>query len=344
MGPFILYVCQNAIGDIVTSLPSIHFLKRTYPSSTLSILVNADLADIFDADPNVDRVIYHPANWYDTNFNIDISDDVEDIFGLRSHYDIVVDSMCVEKTARIIEHLNPDKAIGIGFEETLYAYSLPLSLAKWRTWSGGDRTAVECFGDLVELLNVNYCGCEPVLFLTSEARDRGKEWIDSIDHSKRPVVALNPGAGSPIKRWPFEKYIEVAQNLRSDGFLPLFIFGPRETDLFSSYSDLIAQNDCTVYYSETIDVQPLAGILHSCALLISNDCGVMHIGAAIGCRVLALFGPTSSRIWFPYRIPWNQVIEHDFDCRKSCYSGCEQRQCLSSISVNEVLSKVRCML
>ena len=70
----------------------------------------------------------------------------------------------------------------------------------------------------------------------------------------------------------------------------------------------------------------------------------MHVGAAVGCRVLAVFGPSNSHIWFPYRTPWNQVIEKDLPCRSECRDGCESFPCLAEIPPEEVLVKLRTML
>ena len=336
-----LYICQNALGDIVTSLPSIHFLKEKFPTSTLDILVNETFVEVFAADPNIDRVICHPANWFDT----DVSDkDIGNINGLRSHYDIVIDSMCIDTTARLVMFLRPIKAIGIGFAEALHAYNLPLPLTKWKAWSNGDRTVVDCLGDFVELLNVEFKGGEPVLYISSQAQREGEDWINSINHEGNLVVAINPGAGNPAKCWPMEYYLEIAWTLCDEGIKPLFIFGPNETQLFSRYGEEIKQRGGYVYQSECSRIQLLAGILCKCSLLLSNDCAVMHVGAAIGCRVLAIFGPTNSRIWFPYRYPWNQVIEHDYRCRYTCRNGCESLDCLKDISPQEVLIRLRKML
>ena len=93
MGSTLLYICQNALGDIVTTLPSIHFLKQSHPHSTVDVCVNEDLADIFAADPNVDRVIRAPAKWFDTNTGGDLATGFVQVQGFRSNYEVIIDSM-----------------------------------------------------------------------------------------------------------------------------------------------------------------------------------------------------------------------------------------------------------
>ena len=147
-----------------------------------------------------------------------------------------------------------------------------------------------------------------------------------------------------MKRWPMSHYLETARVLRVEGFAPLFIFGPKETELYATHGDQIENMGGFVYRSHNYQIQLLAGILSQCALLLTNDCAVMHVGAAVGCRVLALFGPSDSRIWFPYNTPWNQVIERDMPCRRECCNGCELLSCLARIPPEEVLAKLRTML
>lgn len=268
MGSSLLYICQNALGDIITTLPSIVFLKQSYPHTTLDVCVNEDLADIFAADPNADRVIRAPAKWFDTGTGADLHANIMQVQGFRPNYEAIIDSMCVGRTARLVELLHPVKAIGIGFAETVHAYDLPLPLSQWRTWSVGDRTAVDCFGDLVQVLNQEFRGGEPILYVSQGARREGKAWVHSKNRTGGLVVAFNPGAGHPMKRWPMSHFLEVARVLRNEGFVPLFIFGPKESELYAAYSEQIEDMGGFVYRSDNYQIQMLAGILSQCALLL----------------------------------------------------------------------------
>ena len=158
------------------------------------------------------------------------------------------------------------------------------------------------------------------------------------------MVALNPGAGHPMKRWPMKYFLETARVLRTEGLAPLFIFGPKETELYAAYRHQIEDIGGFTFRSDNYNIQLLAGILCRCALLLTNDCAVMHVGGAVGCRVLALFGPSNSRIWFPYPSPWNHIIERDMHCRHKCRNGCDAIPCLAEITPEEVLIKLNTML
>ena len=141
-----------------------------------------------------------------------------------------------------------------------------------------------------------------------------------------------------MKRWPMRHFITVSQELREKRHLPLFVFGPKEAELQATHREEILAMGGLVYYSEDSRIQPLAGILRRCDLLVSNDSGIMHLGASAGCRVLAIFGPSVSRVWFPYSNSRNRVIERDVACRLGCRGGCTEHACLETILPEEVVS------
>ncbi|HEY9593926.1 MAG TPA: glycosyltransferase family 9 protein, partial [Spirochaetia bacterium] len=102
-------------------------------------------------------------------------------------------------------------------------------------------------------------------------------------------VALHPGSGSPSKRWPRERFVELGRRLRESGRAVAWVTGPAEEDVappgMESWKDLALTD--------------LAGRLAACALFVGNDSGVTHLAAAAGCTTIALFGATSSVTWAP---------------------------------------------
>lgn len=331
-----LYICQNAIGDIITSLPSIHFLKEECKDISLDICISESYTDIFLADIHINSVIAVPEEWYEMNTVLPITDIVSHF---TKHYDLVVDSMCIPQTAELIERIHPKKAIGIGFTDVVHAYDNYLTLEQWAAWDNGDRTASYCFADIVRLYT-NVCSFkEPKLYIVEAAKKQGREWMEEHNPEQRFVIALNPGAGSEAKRWPMSNFIELAQKLKKRGFLPLFIFGPKELSLFQEYSENLAKTGFLIFHSATFSIQllPLAGILNQCGLVISNDCAVMHVSAAIGRPTVGIFGPSRSSIWFPYSREKNRVVEKNVPCRKNCNGFCSHFSCLTDIQSEEVL-------
>jgi len=333
----LLYICQNAIGDIITSLPSIHFLRSR--CAHIDVLVNRQFADIFAVDPYIDRLIYLPSEWFDARFDNHYKLADSRIRALFGFYDVIVDSLCTKATTELIQLLNPALSVGIEFGEQLSVYSRKVDTDRWRSWSDGFRTASDCFGDLVRAYCIEYTTSSPRLYVSDDALVWAQYWYrDQGIDTNSPIVALNPGAGNVAKRWPIDRYIELAAWLHKKQHTVFFVFGPKEMDLFHANIEAVKQSGAHVIHFKDSRIQRLAGLLRNCWLTISNDCAVMHIAAAIGCPTLAIFGPTNSKIWFPYNREMNCVIEQDVPCRQSCISGCDVPICLIDISVSDVVA------
>jgi heptosyltransferase-1 len=105
----------------------------------------------------------------------------------------------------------------------------------------------------------------------------------------RDFVLLNPGAGWGAKQWPAERYGQVARRLAEDGLKSLINFGPGEEPLVRAVelaSDGTAQ-------SVTGSLTELIALTRRARLFIGGDTGPMHLAAALGIPVVAIFGPTN---------------------------------------------------
>ena len=339
MSQYLLYICQNALGDIITSLPSIHFLKNR--CAHVHVVISETFSDLLAADSHIDRLIYFPPEWFDTAYNNCSHYSIDYLTkDFSERYDVIVDSLCTASTIELIQLLNPILAVGIEFGEHLYAYNRMVPVEHWRSWSDGGRNACDCFGDLVRAYCLEYTATSPNLFVCEEAELWAREWLRDreINALGKQLVALNPGAGNVAKCWPFERYLELARWLQSKQYTVIFLFGPKETALFQAHIHTLDQIGAySIHFSDS-RIQRLAGLLRHCSLTISNDCAVMHISAAIGCPTLAIFGPSNSKIWFPYDRDTNGVVERTVSCRQYCISGCNDPVCLSDIAVSDVAS------
>lgn len=99
----------------------------------------------------------------------------------------------------------------------------------------------------------------------------------SVPRTQSGLVAIHPYSGSAKKNWPLERFTDLAGRLGAAEFCE----GPEEgTHRFP-------------------DLGTLAAWLGGAAAYIGNDCGISHLAAAVGCSVVALFGPTDPRVWAP---------------------------------------------
>ncbi|HZP45738.1 MAG TPA: glycosyltransferase family 9 protein [Candidatus Binataceae bacterium] len=126
-------------------------------------------------------------------------------------------------------------------------------------------------------------------------------WWQAVVPAGSRVVAVHPGSGvHEFKRWPVERFVETVRTLQraAPHLLPLLTGNGAERDLCERFRRLyggLTINAVGVFPG----VAATAAILRRCDLLISNDTGVMHLGAAMGVPTVGLFGPTSPIQWAP---------------------------------------------
>jgi ADP-heptose:LPS heptosyltransferase len=111
---------------------------------------------------------------------------------------------------------------------------------------------------------------------------------------RKPVIALHPGAGKIKNRWPVARFAQLASRLHHDLAADLVLcWGPNERDLASEFDCL----DIPLLKFPPGTIRDLAALLTQCNLVVCNDTGVMHISAAVGTPLVAVFGPTDANQW-----------------------------------------------
>lgn len=138
-----------------------------------------------------------------------------------------------------------------------------------------------------------------------EAQVKAWRSRNGLEQDERPVVAFAPGAVGPGKAWPPERYAELADNLTRAGATVWVLGGPNEKTI----AETIRQRGGEHVRDLTgNDLRNAIIALKAADAAVTNDSGLMHISAAIGTPTIAIFGPTSPRLWAPLN-PLAAVIE-----------------------------------
>ena len=160
----------------------------------------------------------------------------------------------------------------------------------------------------------------------------------------RPWIGVGPGSKMPAKRWPVERFAEVASALiASHRVWPVVFGGPEDQDVGAK---LIEGWGCGYNAAGHLAVRPAAAALKKCHLYLGNDTGTMHLAAAGGVACAAIF---SSRDhpgrWYPAG-PGHSVFRTGIDCEGCRLTDCAVRgmECLDRISAREVLAGCRAAL
>lgn len=151
-----------------------------------------------------------------------------------------------------------------------------------------------------------------------------------------PGGGVNPGASLVSKRWPPQRFGDLARRLAGRGLRPLLLGGARDRELAAAVQQ--ASGGAAIDLCGKLTLTVCGAVLARSALFVGNDTGLMHIAAAAGVPVVALFGPTDPAMYAPFG-GGHRVIWHPRSC-SPCFRlprppACAL-ECMESISVDEV--------
>jgi len=144
------------------------------------------------------------------------------------------------------------------------------------------------------------------------------------------VVAIAPGAVGPGKAWAPQNYAALAKNMAEQGADIWVLGGPAEQTIAA---DIAATGGPSVSNLTGNDLRNAIVALAAADLAVTNDSGLMHISAAIGTPTIAIFGPTSPRLWAPLN-PLSAILEPP-----GSYSNIKDRS-TAGVTVERVLEAV----
>lgn len=170
-------------------------------------------------------------------------------------------------------------------------------------------------------------------------RTKAAETLARLNHAEpsKPVIGLCPGAEyGEAKRWPAEYYAEVANRALAQGN-EVWLFGSDKDALVTASINRLTQGRCLdlggrTRLGEAVDLMAL------CDTVVSNDSGLMHVAAALGVKVIAVYG-SSDPHHTPPMSPQADVLWLGLDCspcfKRTCPLG--HLNCLRQIAPERVL-------
>ena len=153
---------------------------------------------------------------------------------------------------------------------------------------------------------------------------------------------ISPGAGSVKKRWPLERFMMVAAELKKRGLQPSILLGPAEVDL-EAVLQHSPQSQPQVVKTRTF--QELITVLESAVIYIGNDSGVSHLAAFLSVPTLVIFGPSDPDRWRPFG-DHVRIVKAASPC-SPCFDtdrpDCPERTCLEEINPDRIVEALEDM-
>lgn len=313
--------------------PALAALKKGFPNSHISLLINPWVREIFDGNPNVDETIIYDERGKERTLKAKI----RFIRSLRNrNFDMGIIMQPRSYKAALFVYLSriPQR---IGYSHSLRNLLLTRRVKPPKA----SVHAIDMFLNIVLSLGVALAGKEPYLPFSPKAEDWADRFLEEKGINRGELlIGINPGAFKQSKRWPEPRYAELSDILIKEFKTKVIIFqGPGENEIIEKVVSLMKEK---AIIAKT-GIKELSALSRKCKLFVGNDTGPMHVAAASGTPVIALFGPAD-----PQRSrPWGRdhvVIKKDLPCSPCSRVVCKELTCMESITVEDVLQAVQSQL
>jgi heptosyltransferase-2 len=179
----------------------------------------------------------------------------------------------------------------------------------------------------------------PSLDLTHIQREAGVELLRSAGwDGQAPLVVVAPGAAyGGAKKWPAASFAAVASSLARDSVVPVLIGTAADAQAGRQVAAAAGGDVNLLDLIGRTDLPTLAAVLAASRGLVTNDSGAMHLAAAVGVPVTAIFGPTDETATHPLGRAPHTILTHDVWCRPCMLRECPLRhRCMRGVTPEAV--------
>jgi heptosyltransferase-2 len=315
----------NWVGDAVLCTPALTALKDRNPSAIISVLAVKRVCEVFLHNPCVDEIVTLPG---------------------RKNLSYWLKAMELRREKYDLGILFPNSFSSAFF---FRLSGVPRISGYCRDGRGFLLTdAVEVTEELLESHQVDYyldligndIGQRELAWtVTEEEKSEAKALLRENGVSTDDVlVGIGAGAAfGPAKRWPPEYFAGLADELIKKHSVRILLFGAGEEKRIA-FQICDSMQERSLNLVGRTNLRQLGALLSMCRLLVSNDSGVMHVGAAVKTPLVAIFGSTDPSRTGP-RGSGCRVIYRGLDCSPCFARRCSRGdyKCLREIKVEDVL-------
>ena len=337
----ILIVKLSAIGDVVHSLPFLEVVKRTWPQAGIDWVVEEAAAPIVLGHPALDRVwVSRRKAWQRALTKgpgrAAAAREAAAFAGAlrREPYDLVVDLQGLFKSGVITGLARGRRKVGMSGAREGSAFFLteaPVPVDY-------ETHAMLRYLEVARALGCDTSVWDGVIPVGAKDREEVERLFEEHRWGLRPLVALNPMAKWATKLWEPERFGALADRIGSELQADIaFTGGPEDRGVIEAI--LGGMSHPAANLAGRTGLKTLAWLYRRAALLVCTDTGPMHMAAAMGCPVVALFGPTAPWRTGPYG-PQHRVVRTGIACSPCFRKRCEERTCMRRITVESVFAEV----
>jgi len=321
----VLVIKLRAIGDVLLSTIVTKNLRTAFPHARIDFLTERPSRDILAGNRFIDEtIVFDRLAFNGIRILLEIR---------RRNYDLVIDLFGNPRSAFMTLASGAMHRVGYAFRMRRFAYNI---LVEPR---GNTIHNTEFNLDALRALGIDVSDRSIYFPLNLGSQNFAERFLEKNPLNGQMLVALNAAGGWYTKRWRLEQYAALGdQIIEKFNAKVILIWGPGE---YQDVEKLKSSMKHEAIIPPVTSLKELGALLKKCAFLVTNDSAPMHIAAAVGTPVVAIFGPTSPKLQGPCGAHHVIVRNERLDCLECNLTKCPIGNiCMTELSVDEVMTGV----
>ncbi|MDA3834843.1 MAG: glycosyltransferase family 9 protein [Spirochaetales bacterium] len=318
----ILIIKPSALGDIVHALPFLAAIKRTYPNCEVHWVVARGLHTFLEGHSLIHKLwIFEKKRWGK------LGNVLQTVLDLRclwrdlhaERFDVSVDLSGLLRSGLLTVAAGAKRKCGFSDagEGSSFFYN--------DTVVGGEQ--IHALDRYLKLATHLGCASYPVEYPLAPLGDPPALMAQLPER----FAVFAPSAGKPANRWPAERFGQLAKRLK----IPVVVVAS-EAEKVVAEEAVKASGNSMISVAGQTSLKELTTLIGRAQFFVTNDTGPMHIAAAQGVPVVALFGPANPVRTGPYGAQ-HIILQEELDCIP-CYAWqpCSHWRCMKNLTVDRV--------
>ena len=322
----ILIIKPSSLGDVVHSFPFLNAVRTCFSKAEIHWVIAKGLEGLLEGHPMIHKLwIINKDAWKSIK---NVGNTVKELKILfkelkKEHFDLVVDLQGLLRSGVITAATG--SPVRVGFTEAregsrvFYTHKIK---------GGKDIHAVDRYLKIAAFLGCNITSAHFPLYFNSSL-------VTLHSSLSEDYAVLVPGARWKTKIWPPEKFGELSSKL---SLRSIIVGGKRDINTANKIVGLSRGKALSL--AGKTNLKELIEVIRHAQFLVSNDSGPMHIAAALGIPVFAIFGPTDPVKTGPYG-KGHTVIREDIPCSPCFKRTCSDLKCMNGLSAEKVYGVIK---
>jgi len=337
----VLIIRADGLGDLVMTTPLLAKLRRIFPNSRITLLAACASRELVEVMPVFDRVFYFDLPWFFKGQKRWLRKLFKFASEMRNErFDLAIDVRGDFRNNILMYFLGARYRLGFrttGCDFLLtHVVSLPVN----------SHMGMACTA-LMKYLNPNDDGEDNLkLWITDEDRDFSARLLQAngVDPAKkdRPIVTIHPGAKWDGRKWSPENYARIADWL-IDRYGAVVVLAGSAGDVDFVRRIASSMKSKPIEAVGTTSLRQLLALCEKSDLFLGVDSGPVHMAAAMGTKVFALFGPARREAVGPLGANSTVITrQDDFECCPCAQVECERpgSSCMQAVTVEDVRAAI----